>query len=142
MTIESFTNGIVINGVLIEVLQGDITNESTEAIVNPTDKDLELTGSLSRALIEKGGSSIAEECKAIGKLKDVSITSAGTGSLHCHHIMHVRSPGNINKCQTLVRTLLSSIATRRFESVSIPPIGVSRGHERTVRKKTGGPNEK
>ena len=44
LAIESSTNGIVINGVLIEVLQGDITNELTEAIVNPTDEDLKLTG--------------------------------------------------------------------------------------------------
>ena len=41
--------------------------------------------------------------------------------------MHIRSPGNIFEYQTLVRTLLSTIATKRFESVSIPPIGVSRG---------------
>ena len=126
-TIKSFTNGIVINGVLIEVLQGDITCESTELIANPTDEDLKLTGNLSKALITKCGSSVVEECKAIGTLKDIAITSAGTGSLRCDQIIHIRSPGDINECQTLIRALLSTIATKRFRSIAIPPIGVSHG---------------
>ena len=103
--IQASTNGSVINGVFVEVLQGDITIESTEAIVNPTDENLELTGKLSKALIAKGGTSIAQECKTIGKLKDVAITSAGNGSLQCRHIIHILSPGNINECQQVIRKL-------------------------------------
>ena len=38
LTIQASTNGSVINGVLVEVLEGDITNEKTEAIINPTDE--------------------------------------------------------------------------------------------------------
>ena len=88
-----------------------------------------LTGSLSKAILAKGGSSIAEKCKAIGTLKDVAITSAGTGSLKCSHIIHIVSPGNINDCQTVLRKLLSTVAANasNIRSIAIPPIGVSRG---------------
>ena len=41
----------MINGVLIELLHGDITNEDTEAIVNPTNKEFVLNGKLSQAII-------------------------------------------------------------------------------------------
>ena len=95
--------------------------------MNPTNENLELAGQLSKALVAKGGASISQEYKSIGKLKDVSITSAGTGSLFCHHIIHIRSPGNIKECQQVLRTLLSTVATRKFNSIAIPPIGVSRG---------------
>ena len=73
--------GHVINGVSIEVVQGDITDEATDAIVNPTDEKMGLTGNLSKAILAKGGQSIEMECKAIGTLKDVALTSAG--SLKC-----------------------------------------------------------
>ena len=96
----------MINGVLVKFLQGDITNEKTEAIVNPTNVEFTLSGKLSQAIIAKGGSQIAHECKTIGKLKDVAITSAGTGSLQCRTIIHILSPGNINECQQLIRTLI------------------------------------
>ena len=125
LAIESSTNGIVINGVFIEILQGDITNESTDAIVNPSDKGLMLTGDLSKALIAKGGASIEDECKVIGKLNYIAITSAG--SLHCRHVIHILAPTNISECQQVLRALISTIATKRFGSVSISPIGVSLG---------------
>ena len=95
--VKSPKNGYLINGAIIEVVQGNITDEATNAIVNPTDDKLGLTGSLSKAILDKGGTSIAAECKAIGTLNDVALTSAG--SLKCRHIVHVLSPSNTAECK-------------------------------------------
>lgn len=121
---QAQNNGTLINGVFIEVIKGDITEECSHAIVNPTDSSLGLTGRLSQAIVAKGGPTIKKECEKIGVLKDAVLTSAG--KLKSKYIIHALSPANISGLQNTLRAVLLLAASKKFKSLSIPPIGVSR----------------
>ena len=114
-----------VNGVSIEAVQGDITDESTDAIVNPSHKNLMHTEKLSQSIYAKGGETVVKECKAIGSLNDVALTSAG--ALRCHHIVHVLSPRDRTECQKSLRAVLNMCVEQKFDSIAIPPIRTSGG---------------
>ena len=46
-------SAVKINGVIIRVTQGDIADETTDALVNSTSVDLDLKGQVSQALCKK-----------------------------------------------------------------------------------------
>ena len=50
---------------LIEIVQGDITKEQTDAIASSTTQFLEFKSGVSAALVEKGGQVIAEEADVL-----------------------------------------------------------------------------
>ena len=57
-------NEAQIDGLTVQVEQGNITLEKTDAIVNSVDKGLTLANPLSQAIVRIGGPSIEAECKA------------------------------------------------------------------------------
>ena len=122
--IQTPIHGSIINGVRLQVVEGDITDEATDAIVNPTDEKMMLTGIISQKILAKGGQSIKIECKKIVTLMGVALTSAG--SLKCHHIVHVLWPKNTTECTRGVSAVLRLCATQQFGSIAIPLIGASR----------------
>ncbi|MFH1010251.1 MAG: macro domain-containing protein, partial [bacterium] len=46
----------------LEILQGDITDQATEAIVNAANNDLILGAGVAGAIARRGGPTIQEEC--------------------------------------------------------------------------------
>ena len=50
----------------IKLIQGDITDQATDAIVNAANAQLILGGGVAGAIRRKGGSIIQEECNKIG----------------------------------------------------------------------------
>ena len=50
----------------LELVQGDITESDTDAVVNPANSQLVLGGGVAGAIWNKGGPTIQEECNAIG----------------------------------------------------------------------------
>ncbi len=54
-----------INNSTIELAQGDITELSVDAVVNPANAQLILGGGVAGAIKTKGGSSIQRECDQI-----------------------------------------------------------------------------
>ena len=50
----------------IEILQGDLTEMDTDAIVNAANNDLQLGGGVAGAIRRKGGPKIQAECDEIG----------------------------------------------------------------------------
>jgi O-acetyl-ADP-ribose deacetylase (regulator of RNase III) len=52
----------------IEILQGDLTEMDTDAIVNAANNDLKLGGGVAGAIRRKGGAQIQVECDAIGTI--------------------------------------------------------------------------
>ena len=55
----------MVNGV-VEIVEGDLTNLSVDAIVNAANDQLVLGGGVAGAIREKGGPSIQDECNKIG----------------------------------------------------------------------------
>ena len=55
-----------INGKQLVLVQGDITEMDTDAIVNAANKNLILGAGVAGAIRTKGGATIQEECNRIG----------------------------------------------------------------------------
>src|SRR5256886_16793231 len=63
----------------VEVLQGDLTQQDVDAIVNAANNDLELGGGVAGAIARAGGPQIQAEGRSIGPIEvgDAAITSGG-----------------------------------------------------------------
>ena len=81
----------------MEVLQGNIVEENTDAITNPAaNTHLHLGGGIGAKIREAGGFEIQTECdeyiKKNGDVMTGSCTSTGPGKLQCKYIIHTVGP--------------------------------------------------
>ncbi|SVB80085.1 uncharacterized protein METZ01_LOCUS232939, partial [marine metagenome] len=79
---------IAVNRSEIELIQGDITESDSDAIVNAANLLLVMGAGVAGAIRAKGGSSIQEECnKIVGcPVGDASVT--GGGNLKAKYVIH------------------------------------------------------
>ncbi|MHA2036641.1 MAG: macro domain-containing protein [Promethearchaeota archaeon] len=76
----------------IRLIQGDITEQDTDAIVNAANSQLILGGGVAGAIRKKGGPEIQEECNKIGgTFVGGAIITTG-GSLKAKHVIHAVGP--------------------------------------------------
>ena len=110
----------------IEVLQGDLCHETTDAIVNITSKDMnmESAGALSKAVKQASGPQVEAECKQLGQQSGGSAVITSGGNLPARHIIHM-IPDSARKdhLQQCVKKCLSLAETKRLQSISVPAIG-------------------
>ncbi len=76
----------------IELIQGDITENDTDAIVNAASSQLILGAGVAGAIRSKGGPSIQEECNAIGHCPVGGAVITGGGNLKARHVVHAVGP--------------------------------------------------
>lgn len=123
-------------GTKITVAMGDITEETSSAIVCSANPFLDAHGGLANHLIHKGGNCIKEECEDIIDERvmiptgSVEVTLAGR--LHCKYIIHVVGPNmnepsqlGIDKNQLMeysVNNILTQAEELECKSLSIPAI--------------------
>lgn len=81
-----------INQSILELVQGDITEQGTDAIVNAANGQLVLGGGVAGAIRCKGGESIQAECneKAPIGVGEAVITTGG--NLKARHVIHAVGP--------------------------------------------------
>jgi hypothetical protein len=82
----------VINRSILELVQGDITEMETDAIVNAANAQLALGGGVAGAIRRKGGPSIQEECKRIGGTHVGGAVITTGGNLKAKHVIHAVGP--------------------------------------------------
>ncbi|XP_077985633.1 protein mono-ADP-ribosyltransferase PARP14-like [Glandiceps talaboti] len=108
--------------VRVEIVQGDITKETTDVIVNCTGYHLGYKGGVSRAIVTAGGEKVKQELKGKTKpqkLGSVIITSPG--NLKCKHILHlVTDPDNIKDS---IHNVLKRADKLSMNSLAVPTIG-------------------
>src|SRR5437764_6143485 len=75
----------------VEVLQGDLTLQDSDAIVNAANNDLELGGGVAGAIARRGGASIQEECRRIGAIEVGDAAMTAGGQLRSRHVIHAAS---------------------------------------------------
>ena len=79
------------DGLQVEVLEGDLTGQDVDAIVNAANNDLELGGGVAGAIARAGGPAIQAECRKIGTIEvgEAAITTGG--KLPARHVIHAAS---------------------------------------------------
>ncbi|MFN4183004.1 MAG: macro domain-containing protein, partial [bacterium] len=115
------------SGHIVKIVEGDITEEQVDAIVNAANSYLKHGGGVAGAIVRKGGKIIQEESDRIGYVPvgEVAITSAG--ALPAKKVIHAVGPrwgeGNENeKLRSAVWNSLKKAQEEQFQSISLPAI--------------------
>jgi O-acetyl-ADP-ribose deacetylase (regulator of RNase III) len=112
---------------VLELLEGDITEMDTDAVVNAANAQLVLGGGVAGAIRRKGGPKIQEECNGIGGtfVGGAAITTGG--NLKARYVIHAVGPrmGEGNEDQKLKNATLNSLKLadeKNLKSISFPAI--------------------
>ena len=113
-------------GMEVEVIQGDITQEKTEAIVNAIGSDMDMYnfGQLSKIIAVNSGLQVQEECRRIGRQSPGSAVMTSGGCLAVKKIIHIVT-GSSDKVhlQRCLEKGLRLADTNGIKSISVPAIG-------------------
>ncbi|XP_041056899.1 protein mono-ADP-ribosyltransferase PARP14-like isoform X2 [Carcharodon carcharias] len=118
---------IQISGVTVELKKGDITQESTDAIVNSTNNTLNLNSGVSGAILKAAGSSVEDECKALGQQPNDGVVVTKGGQLQCEYIVHMVGPTLAAGITTSVHKVLEECEKLDITTVAFPAIGTGKG---------------
>ncbi len=115
----------------LELLQGDITEQATDAIVNAANNHLVLGAGVAGAIRTKGGPSIQEECTRLGPIPIGEAAVTGAGNLAARHVIHAASMGDEPVSARSLRDSTHNSLKRARElgltSISFPAIGTGIG---------------
>lgn len=123
----------------LELVVGDITHETTCAIVNAANSSLLAGGGVDGAIHDAAGPSLLEECKRIREQRGTlpagqAVTTSG-GNLKARHVIHTVGPvwqgGKKNEpqilesayCHSMEQANLKACASVSFPSVSTGAFG-------------------
>ncbi|MEW5899391.1 MAG: O-acetyl-ADP-ribose deacetylase [Bacillota bacterium] len=117
----------------LRLLQGDITQQDTEAIVNAANSSLMGGGGVDGAIHRAGGPQILEECKEIvarqGRLPTGEAVITGGGRLPARYVIHTVGPiwqdGQHGEPELLCNAYFNSLALAKkhgIRSLSFPSI--------------------
>jgi len=123
----------IINQTEISIIQGDITKQATDAIVNAANPGLMGGGGVDGAIHRAGGPAILEECKQIvakqGRLPTGKAVITTGGNLKAKYVIHTVGPvwygGSRNEAALLESAYLEClrVATEHeLASISFPSI--------------------
>jgi O-acetyl-ADP-ribose deacetylase (regulator of RNase III) len=112
---------------VLELLEGDITEMQTEAIVNAANARLILGGGVAGAIRRKGGPKIQEECSKIGGTFVGGAVKTTGGNLKARYVIHAVGPqmGEGNEDEKLKNATVNSLKLadeNNIKSISFPAI--------------------
>jgi len=124
---------ISVNQAKLSIIRGDITQQTTDAIVNAANSSLMGGGGVDGAIHRAGGPAILEECKQIvsrqGRLPAGQAVITTGGNLRAKYVIHTVGPvwygsgkGEAKLLESAYRESLKLAAENCLTSVSFPSI--------------------
>jgi O-acetyl-ADP-ribose deacetylase (regulator of RNase III) len=118
---------ISINSTVLELIQGDITDQTTDAIVNAANAALQLGGGVAGAIRRRGGPKIQEECNRIGGIRVGGAVITTGANLAANYVIHAVGPifGDDHEDEKLKDATLNSLLLadkNRLKSITFPAI--------------------
>ncbi|MBI2876717.1 MAG: macro domain-containing protein [Candidatus Tectomicrobia bacterium] len=115
------------SGQRILVMEGDLTQEAVDAIVNAANERLQHGGGVAGAIVRKGGQVIQEESNRIGHVPTGSAAITRGGSLPARYVIHAVGPiwGSVDEDNKLISAIRSSLLLaeqHKLSSISFPAI--------------------
>ena len=112
----------------IVLMQGDLTEMETDAIVNAANNDLRHGGGVAGAILHKGGVIIQEESDAIGSIPIGGAAVTSGGNLKARYVIHAASMqlGGRTTPESLRGSTAWSLRLARdrgLKSVAFPAVG-------------------
>lgn len=131
--IAKIGNGSIVNAKIgnktLELVQGDITSQEVDAIVNAANSRLAGGGGVDGAIHKKGGPSIMEECRKIGGCPTGQTVITNAGKLPCKFVLHTVGPmwrggsnGEADLLASCYRTALELARDNNLDSVAFASI--------------------
>ncbi len=118
---------VKINNTFLELTQGDITDQTTDAIVNAANTALQMGGGVAGAIRRKGGPKIQEECNEIGGTYVGGAVITTGGNLKAKYVIHAVGPihGDEHEDEKLKNATLNSLILanqKNLKSIAFPAI--------------------
>ena len=130
---EKQTTELTVNQARLSIIQGDITRQTTDAIVNAANSSLMGGGGVDGAIHRAGGPAILEECKQIvsrqGRLPTGRAVITTGGNLQARFVIHTVGPvwhggsqGEPELLASAYQESLKAAAENNLSSASFPSI--------------------
>jgi len=116
-----------VNQTVIGLVQGDITDLSTDAIVNAANARLQMGGGVAGAIRRRGGPEVQEECDRIGgTIVGGAVITTG-GKLKAKYVIHAVGPeygegGEDEKLRNATLNSLKLADDYRLKSIAFPAV--------------------
>jgi O-acetyl-ADP-ribose deacetylase (regulator of RNase III) len=121
-----------IGNVTIRIVEGDVTDQDTDAIVNAANNELWMGAGVAGAIKRKGGIEIEKEAVAKGPIPIGEAAITGGGNLKARYVIHAAGMGrDLQTDETKVRNATMNSLKRADEnslkSIAFPSIGTGVG---------------
>ncbi len=114
------------------VVEGDITDQQVDAVVNAANTDLILGSGVAGAIREKGGHAVEEECASLDPIEVGEAAATTGGDLAARYVIHAAGmvPGgqaDAEGVRACVRSSLTLASQLGCQVVALPAIGTGVG---------------
>lgn len=120
---------IIINNATLSLVEGDITKQDTDAIVNAANKSLRGGGGVDGAIHRAGGSIILDECIQIGGCETGEAVITSGGNLNAGYVIHTVGPvyrdglhGEAALLANAYKNCLKLTSSKSLKSIAFPSI--------------------
>jgi O-acetyl-ADP-ribose deacetylase (regulator of RNase III) len=116
----------------LEILDGDIAAESSDAIVNAANNEFWMGAGVAGAIKKRGGQEIEAEAMAQGPVEPGECVITSAGRLTARHVIHAAVMGQDLRTsaaliQRATRNAVAMADAHRLRSISLPAFGTGVG---------------